>query len=404
MNASVGCELTVVLPGLAGPQISGNSPKSEKDNDSSAQAARALTESMPLPGLSALLAYARDAPGALACATADGMLGEVFDMPRDAHEQWAAAAVARQGALGDAGDRIWMRADPVHLHADMGRLIVFPPPMLRLDLAESSAICEWLNAHEHFPGPTLAAVSGGCWLIEVDAAAQELRTVAPSQVHGEDADRFLPQGAGATAWHARMNEIQMLLNQCPINEARAARGALAVNSVWFWGAGALTQPRHGRGEQGWSALSGDHDLLPGLADCMADSLADGTGLRARALPADGEQWSRELPAHGRHLLVLEQLQLAACAADIGAWQQALSALDTNWFVPLANAVRRGMWSQVTLHAGRSASVQLRRTGLSRWLRRRQTLVDVLTRMRRRQFSAPPASSRAAVDSQRSQTT
>jgi hypothetical protein len=385
----VGCELTVLLPGLAGPQISSNSQAS----DSSAQAARALTEAMPLPGLSALLAYARDAHGALGSATADGLLGEVFDMPRDAHGQWGAAAVARQGALGDAGDRIWLRADPVHLHADMGRLIVFPPPMLGLDLAESSAICEWLNGHEHFPGPALAAVSGGCWLLEVDAAAKELRTVAPSQVHGEDADRFLPQGEGAAGWHARMNEIQMLLNLCPINEARVARGALAVNSVWFWGAGALTQPRHGRGEQSWSALSGDHDLLPGLAECM--------GLRARALPADGEQWSRELPEHGTHLLVLDQLQLAACAADIGAWQQALSALDTNWLVPLANAMRRGMWREVTLHAGRSASVQLRRRGLSRWLRRRQSLVDALTRMRRCQLAAPPVSRRAAADPQRS---
>lgn len=396
MNASVGCELTILLPGLAGPQISSNS----QNNDSAAQAARALTESMPLPGLTALLAYAHDAHGALGSATADGMLGEVFDMPRDAHEQWGAAAVARQGALGDAGDRIWMRADPVHLHADMGRLIVFPPPMLGLDLAESSAICEWLNAHEHFPGPALAAVSGGCWLIEVDATAKELRTVAPSQVHGEDADRFLPQGEGAAGWHARMNEIQMLLNQCPMNDARVARGALAVNSVWFWGGGALTQPQHGRGEQSWSALSGDHDLLPGLADC----LADGMGLRARALPSDGEQWCRELPGHGMHLLVLDQLQLAACAADIGAWQQALSALDSNWLVPLANAVRRGMWSEVTLHAGRSASVQLRRSGLSRWLRRRQTLVDALTSMRRRQFSAPPESGHAPADPQRSQTT
>lgn len=375
MKASVGCELTVVLPGLAGPQISSNSQQS----DDSAQAARALTESIPLPGLSALLEYARDAQTAPASATTDGLLGEVFEMPFDGQQQWAAAAVARQGALGDAGERIWMRADPIHLHADMGRLIVFPPPMLGLDLAEGSAICEWLNAHEHFPGPALAAVHGGCWLIEVDATAQELRTVAPSQVHGEDADRFLPKGNGAAAWHARMNEIQMLLNQCPINEARAARGALAVNSVWFWGAGSLTQPQQGRGEQGWSAVSGDHDLLPGLADCI--------GARARALPADGEQWLQELPPHGRHLLVLDQLQLAACAADIGAWQQALSALDTSWFVPIANAVRRGVWSEVILHAGRSASVQMRRRALPRWLRRRQTLVDALTRMRRRQFGS-----------------
>ena len=127
-----------------------------------------------------------------------------------------------------------MRADPVHLHADMGRLIVFPPPMLGLDLAQSSAICDWLNSHEHFPGPRLEAMNGTCWLVEADEQAAQLRCFAPSVAHGHDADRFLPAGEGASRWHARMNEIQMLLNQCPLNQERAARGESVVNSVWFW--------------------------------------------------------------------------------------------------------------------------------------------------------------------------
>src|SRR5690606_8825931 len=34
-----------------------------------------------------------------------------------------------------------------------------------------------------------------------------------------------------------MNEIQMQLHECDINDLRASRGELPVNSVWFWGVG-----------------------------------------------------------------------------------------------------------------------------------------------------------------------
>jgi len=373
LNPGVGAELTIVLPGLAGPDV----PGGERGAADALQAASALTEAVHLPGLTALLEFARDEHDAFASPTADGLLAEAFNIPRDADGQWCAAAVARQGASGDARDRHWMRADPVHLHADMGRLIVFPPVMLGLDCAESRAICEWMNGHEHFPGPALDAVSGTCWLIEVDARASRMRTFAPSVVHGEDADRFLPAGEDAPRWHARMNEMQMLLNQCPLNQARAARGEPVVNSVWFWGAGALPLPSlwplPGSAGSPYTQVHGDHDLLAGLADCV--------GLRARALPDDGAQWLRDAPAQGAQLLVLDDMQLAACAADVGAWQLALHTLDERWLQPIATALRRGVWQRITLHAGGGASVVIHRPGPLRWLRRRRGLADALSRLR-----------------------
>jgi len=369
-------ELTVLLPGLAGPDALNNDPHA----DNSQYAARALTEALHLPGLTALLEYARDESDAFESPTADGLLAEAFNMPRDADGQWCAGAVARQGALGDAADRYWMRADPVHLHADMGRLVVFPPPTLDLDLVESSAICEWMNGHEHFPGPRLAAVSGTCWLLEVDAQAAQIRTFAPSVAHGQDAALFLPAGEGAARWHACMNEMQMLLNQCPINQAREARGEPVVNSVWFWGAGTL--PRHPPGRApglSYSQLHGNHDLLSGLAECA--------GLRVQALPADGAQWPHDTPVHGAHLLLLEDLQLAACAADVSAWQLALHALDQHWLQPLADGLHRGVWQRIIVHAGRGASVVILHPGHMRWLRRRRGLADALSRLRQIQSQA-----------------
>jgi hypothetical protein len=216
-----------------------------------------------------------------------------------------------------------------------------------------------------------------------------MRTFAPSLVHGQHADQFLPAGPGAARWHARMNEIQMLLNQSPINQAREARGEAAVNSVWFWGAGALPKqssrslaaertpgrrvqasPEH---RTSYMQVHGNHDLLAGLAA--------GIGLSARALPADGTHWSLDDSRRGAQLLVLDGVQLAACGADVGAWQLALHTLEQQWLQPLAAALRRGVWQQITIHAGRGASVVIRRPGLVRWLQRRRGLVAVLARMR-----------------------
>ena len=86
--------------------------------------------------------------------------------------------------------------------------------------------------------------------------------------------------------------------------------------------------------------------------------------------------------HGAHLLVLDGVQLSACAADVSAWQLALHTLEQDWLRPLAAALHRGVWHAITLHVGRRASVTIRPAGALRWLRRR--LVDVLARMRHTQ--------------------
>ena len=54
---------------------------------------------------------------------------------------------------------------------------------------------------------------------------------APGAVAGEDIDRFLPAGRDGKAWHAVMNEVQMLFHDHPVNVAREARG-IPVPDCW----------------------------------------------------------------------------------------------------------------------------------------------------------------------------
>ena len=44
---------------------------------------------------------------------------------------------------------------------------------------------------------------------------------------------------GTKRWHSILNEIQMVLHEHPVNEAREGRGEPPVNSVWLWGAGPM---------------------------------------------------------------------------------------------------------------------------------------------------------------------
>ncbi len=51
----------------------------------------------------------------------------------------------------------------------------------------------------------------------------------------------LPEGNEGKRWRSLLNEAQIVLHNHPLNEQRVARGQLPVNSLWFWGAGALPQ-------------------------------------------------------------------------------------------------------------------------------------------------------------------
>ena len=59
------------------------------------------------------------------------------------------------------------------------------------------------------------------------------------RVIGRDVDPWLPSGASARLLRRLQNEMQMLLYTHPINEARAARRDLPINSLWFSGTGCL---------------------------------------------------------------------------------------------------------------------------------------------------------------------
>jgi hypothetical protein len=180
-------------------------------------------------------------------------------------------------------------------------------------------------------------LSADRWCVRVEGLAIDgLRTQTPGDVAGKDINRHLPAGAGSIRWHQVLNEIQMVLHEHPVNEAREARGEPAVNSVWLWGAGHLPKGLSAP----FQSVTADDPLALGLAQT--------TGLRHRAVPADAQAWLDRLPGEGRQLLVLDALRMPLALSDFDAWRTRIADLESRWFAPLVAALKAGSVGMVTV--------------------------------------------------------
>ena len=285
-----------------------------------------------LPALELLLARSRRRTDE--AATLEQWLTGAFDADPDAEIPAGALTVAALG--GAAGEFQWMRADPSHLRLNRDQLILVPAAAFGLQLAEAEALAETLNTH--FAGQlTFYALSAERWCVRVDGiAVAGLRTETPVAVAGRDINRHLPSGEGAKRWHSILNEIQMVLHEHPVNEAREARGEPLVNSVWLWGAGSLpvdvTAPFQ-------SVTSNDP---------VASGFAQAAGLRHRPLASNAVEWLARLPEDGRELVVLDSLRLPLALSDFEAWQERAKELEERWFAPLLAALKAGRIGMVTV--------------------------------------------------------
>ncbi len=303
------------------------------------------------------------------CESFERWLAQAFGLEGDALPAGALTALADDAQPG-AGDARRMRADPVHLLLTRERLVLVPSAAFSLTQDEADALCQTLNAH--FAGTlrlTPCAGHPGCWTAEVHGPALAL-DVPPLEAAGDDVDRHLRAqsdkgGAGdAKRSHALLNELQMLLHAHPVNAAREARGELPVNSVWFWGAGALPPRVEGR----WRTVSADEPLALGLARLAA----------ARGLPlaASADSWLDGAPEEGRHLVVLDALRVPHALRDEEAYLAGVQALEVRWFAPLLEALRTQRLGMLTLHvpdASEALSIETVRADLRRFWRRPRAL-------------------------------
>ena len=155
---------------------------------------------------------------------------------------WAVAALTRQHDAGDAAGACWLRADPAYVVPDMhGARMMGHGDTLRPGDDDAAALAPALQAVFAGHGIGFDAPHPSRWYLRLPADAELPVFAVPDDVLGDDLYEHLPQGDAGRRWRALLTETQVVLHTHPWNQQRAARGLQPINSLWFWGPGALPQ-------------------------------------------------------------------------------------------------------------------------------------------------------------------
>jgi len=195
---------------------------------------------LPLPNLARLL-------GAMAARDAD--LADEYTLTPP-HERALAAAWGWQGADGTlpfaarqaladgklVGTQPWALMTPVHWHVGREHITLADPAALALPETESRALLDAIGHLFTSEGWALHFGAPERWYATHESLA-DFPSASLDRVIGRNVDLWLGKSAKTRLLRRLQNEVQMMLYQHPLNDDRAARGELPVNSFWISGCG-----------------------------------------------------------------------------------------------------------------------------------------------------------------------
>ncbi len=147
------------------------------------------------------------------------------------------AAITWQRMGNDAGNFYWLYAAPVHLVLQRDTFSLAEPVPMPLESGEIDVLTAALD--KHFEVERMQFFwHENQWFLRLETNPN-IQTHAPEAALNKAVGAYLPTGEGAMQWASFTNEIQMLLYEHPINQAREAKGLLIVNSIWCYGGGQL---------------------------------------------------------------------------------------------------------------------------------------------------------------------
>ena len=249
---------------------------------------------------------------------------------------WPAAAASRQRDAGDAANAAWLRADPAYVQPDInGARLLSYGEALGLSAADAAALLKPLKPLFGDSGFPIDAPVPSRWYLRLPMGAKLPEFTAPEQALGADLFDELPQGPEGRRWRVLLSEAQVVLHNHPLNAQRAAAGLAPVNSLWFWGAGALPD----RVQSNYTRIASDDETLTALA-----------ALGGVSIEAKPTSWNARTGA-GNTLFDLRD------ARD-------LALLERDWFAPLRDALAAGSLKQLRLDFDDGARYDLARA--QRW--------------------------------------
>jgi len=297
------------------------------------------------------------------CLHASGWMATLFELcgyPPQVEERLPVAPFTLYADQGEAPAGYWLRADPVHLQADLDCVRMMGGQDLQLTAAEQALLDGELNACLQAYDMQLLTPSASRWYLRLHNVPA-IQTTPPKLIIGENIHAHMPRGEGARFWRKLLNEIQMLLHASRVNEQRLAAGLPPVSSLWFWGGGVLPEAT----TTSWDVIVGDEALGAGLARHL--------GARWTPLPADAREWLAQDAAEDRQLLVWTGLLDAVQQDDPDSWCRGLETFQQHWLAPVWQALRTGRLAELTLYPATGSAYHITPQQLRRWWRRRRPL-------------------------------
>ena len=240
---------------------------------------------------------------------------------------------AEPGAI--ASDRYYLRCDPVTLSVDRVSVRMTGHGFADLDVAEQTGISRTIESALAAGGINgLTKVASG-WILALPEAVP-FAFPPLSGTLGSDCSELLPDTPGALPWKRMLNEVQMALHECEVNQRRREKGMREVNSVWFWGGGSAPAPselcRVG-------IVFSDHPLTRGLGVWNGSAVHDLADVN-RGEPSNGTSeaidvlvdWEGSRISAEADLLELEQVAhvMVNAVRREGIEMQLIDATGTGW--------------------------------------------------------------------------
>lgn len=222
-------------------------------------------------------------------------------------------------------DSDWICADPVHLRVDISNAVLLGGNRMNIQMDEASALTDTLESMFGDEGWHFRIGSANEWYLQTPPGKAPDGPML-SDVIGKSFRDIPGKKMTDPKWATRLTEIQMVLNEHPVNRARQARGELTINSLWYWG-----------------RSTGDMDLtLPGDVriigrDHILNGLADRAGVRC-----ESDDPNELIKASQDDVLIyLDNLTEPAAYDDLQAWEKELAKMEANWFGYLEKLIDSG---------------------------------------------------------------
>lgn len=189
---------------------------------------------------------------------------------------WAAWHRAQQGQPGTE-PQAWMT--PCHWQIGMDQVVMADPAHLRLSDDESQQLLQAMQPFLQEDGLQVTWHSALMWHAQ-GALLANLPTASLDRVIGQNVKDWMPQHAAARPLQRLQSEMQMLLYNHPVNDARDGNSQYTVNAFWLHGAGTLPPTA------ATSAIAVSAAATPPVIAAATVSNA----LRASALQGDLQTW------------------------------------------------------------------------------------------------------------------